>query len=132
MRAVVLIGCGMFISACGGGGGGAAPTPTITLAPTTVTATFVAGTSTQLSVVATATTPLTGALYVKITDQNGVLQPTATLTPGAGDSYSVGLMTSPLLAAGHFAGSFQVSICYDQGCTQQLPGRRCLSRSNLT
>ena len=31
-------------------------------------------------------------------------------------------MTSPLLAAGHFAGSFQVSICYDQGCTQPVAG----------
>ena len=121
MRAVVLIVCGLFISACGGGGG-AAPAPTFTLAPTTVTATFVAGTSTQLSVVATATAHLTGTLYVKITEQNGVLQPTATLTPGAGDSYSVGLMTSPMLAAGHFAGSFQVSICYDQGCTQPVAG----------
>jgi len=123
MRAVVVIVCAAFISACGGGGGGgAAPAPTIALAPTTVTASFVAGTSTQLSVVATATAPLVGTLYVEITDQNAVLLPTATLTPGAGDSYSVGLMTSPVLAAGHYSGSFQVSICYDQSCTKPVAG----------
>src|SRR5882724_5231381 len=124
MRAVVLAVCALFISACGGGGdgGGTAPAPAITLNPTTVTATFVAGTSTQLSVVATATAHLAGTLYVKITDQNGVLQPTATLTPGAGESYSVGLMTSPTLVAGHYTGSFQVSLCYDSGCTQPVAG----------
>ena len=123
IRTVALVVCALFISACGGGGG-AAPAPTITLAPTTVTATFVAGTSTQLSVVATATAHLTGALYAEVTDPNGVLQSTATLTPDAGNSYSVSLMTSPMLAAGHFTGSFQVSICHDQGCTQPVAGSR--------
>ncbi len=75
----------------------------------------------QLSVAATATAHLTGALHVKITDPNGVLQPTATLTPGAGESYLIG-MTSSTLAAGPYTGRFQVSICYDQGCTQPVAG----------
>src|ERR1700730_5891424 len=124
IKAGALTLCALWISACAGGAGGAAvvPAPTITLAPTSVTATFVAGTSTQLSVVATATAQLTGALYVDIKDPDGVLQSTATLTPGAQDSYSVNLMTSPKLAAGHFAGSFQVSICHDQGCAQPVAG----------
>ncbi len=120
MKAVTLAVCAWLISACGGGGAG--PAPAITLAPTSVTATYVAGTSTQLTVVATATAPLPGALYVKITDQKGVLQPTATLTPRAGESYSVGLMTSSTLVAGQYTGSFQVSICHDQGCTQPVAG----------
>src|SRR5690242_6906377 len=106
MRAVVLAVGALFISACGGGGGGGTPTPAITLQPTTATATSVAGTSTGFSVVATATTHLAGTIYVKLTDPQGVLQPTATITPGSGESYSVGLMISPSLAAGHYAGSF--------------------------
>jgi hypothetical protein len=122
MRAVVPLVCALFISACGGGGGGTAPAPVITLNPTTVTATFVAGTSTPLSIGATGTGHLAGTLSVKITDQIGVLQPTAILTPGTGESYSVGLMTSPTLVAGHYTGSFQVSLCYDSGCTQPAAG----------
>src|SRR5262249_47947355 len=86
-----------------------------------VTTTFVAGTSTQLSIVATPTAQSTVG-YVKITDQNGVLQPTATLTAGTGQSYTVGLMTSPSLGAGHYTGSFQVSLCYDSGCAQLVAG----------
>jgi len=124
MRAVVLAVCALFISACGGGSGGGttAPIPAIALQPTTATVTSVAGTSTGFSVVATATTHLAGTIYVKITDPNGVLQPTATITPGSGESYSVGLMTSASLAAGHYAGSFQVSLCYDAGCNQLVAG----------
>jgi len=124
MRAVFLAVCALFISACGGGGGGGttAPTPAITLQPTTATATTIAGTSTGFSVVAIATSHLSGTIYVKITDPNGVLQPTATITPGSGESYAVGLMTSPSLAAGHYAGSFQVSLCYDSGCNQLVAG----------
>jgi hypothetical protein len=126
MRAVALVVCALFISACGGGGGGggggAAPVPAITVNPTTVTATYVAGTSTPFSLVATATAHLSDTLYVKLTDQNGVLQPTATLTRGAEDSYSVELMTSSALVPGHYMGSFQVSLCYDSGCSRPVAG----------
>jgi hypothetical protein len=121
MRVVVPLVCALFISACGGGGGGT-PAPAITLNSSTVAATVLAGTSVQLSLVATPAAHLTGTVYAKITDQNGVLQPTATLTPGAGDSYTVGLMTSPGLGTGHHTGSFQVSLCYDSGCTQPVAG----------
>src|SRR5438105_3812426 len=105
MRAVFLAVGALFISACGGGGEGGttAPTPAITLQPTTATATSIAGTSTGFSVVATATSHLSDTIYVKITDPNGVLQPTATITPGSGESYAVGLMTSHSLAPGHYS-----------------------------
>ena len=120
MRAPIIAVCALCASACGGGGTG--PAPAITLNPTTVTATLVAGTSTQLSLVATATSHLASTPYAKITDPNGVLQPTATLTPEAGESLSVGLSTSPTLGAGHYTGSFQVSLCYDSGCSRPVVG----------
>jgi hypothetical protein len=126
MRAVGLAVCALFVSACGGGGGGggaeAPASPSIALNATTVATTYLSGTSTPLSLVATSNAHLAGTVYTKITDQSGVLQPTATLTPGAGESYTVGLMTSPALGAGHHTGSFQISLCYDSGCTQPVAG----------
>jgi hypothetical protein len=121
MRAVLLVVCTLFLSACGGGGGGT-PAPAIALNPSKVIATYPAGTSVQLSVVATPTIPLTGTIYVTIIDHNGVLEPTATLTQGAGQSYTVGLMTSASLKVGHYADSFQVNLCYDAGCAQPVAG----------
>src|SRR4051794_1397661 len=108
----------LTISGCGGGGGGTSPpppTPAITLSASTVAATYVAGTSQALSIVATPTASVAGTLYAKVADSNGVLQPTVTLTPGAGSSYTVGIATSTSLAAGHYTGSFTVSLCYDSG-----------------
>jgi hypothetical protein len=58
----------------------------------------------------------------KVSDPSGVLQPTATLTADSGWSYFVGLATSPSLAAGHYTGTFQVSICRDQACAQTIGG----------
>lgn len=78
MKAVALVVCALLVSACGGGGGGgggggAAPAPSVALAPTTVSATFIAGTSTPLSLVATASARLASTPYVKIADPKGVL-----------------------------------------------------------
>lgn len=113
----------LTISGCGGGGGTSSPpVPAITLSANTVAATYVAGTSTALSIVATSTASLAGNLYAKVVDPGGVLQPTVTLTPGTGQSYTVGLTTSNSLGVGHYTGSFQVSLCYDSGCAQPLPG----------
>src|ERR1700761_3141288 len=83
MRAIGLAVCVLLISACGGGGDGGGDTtvPAITLQPVTATVTSVAGVSTGFSVVAIATGQLANTPSVKITDPNGVLQSTATITP---------------------------------------------------
>lgn len=118
---MVLVVCAIFINACGGGGGGT-PTPAMTLSQTSVSATSTTGTSVRLSIVATLSAHAAGTLYVKLSDPNGVLQPDATLTPGTGESYTIGLTTPASLEAGHYTGSFQVSLCYDTGCSQPVAG----------
>jgi hypothetical protein len=87
-----------------------------------VTANYVAGTSQSLQIIATPTIQLTGTVYVTIIDKNGVLQPSVTFTSNGNSSYTVGLLTSPSLKAGHYAGDFQVNLCYDAGCSSPVPG----------
>ena len=124
----------LTISGCGGGGGTSPrpPTPAVTLSASTVAATYVAGTSQALSIVATPTGSVAGTLYAKVADSNGVLQPTVTLTPGTGSSYTVGIATSTSLAAGHYTGTFALSLCYDSGCGQPVAGTPALVAFDFT
>lgn len=127
-----------ILTACGGGGGSAggdaapvAATPATTAAamtfnPPTANASFEAGTSSAVSVLATVNKPedFNTATFVMalITDENGVILQNAKIVQNSALQYTAILQTSPTLAAGKYSGKFTVRLCKDAACNAQFPG----------
>ena len=123
MRAGLLLVCTLILASCGGGGsgGGGSSQPAFTLDPPTVKAILLSGKSATLTVTATTTTILNGTIYTTIIDHDGVLLPKVTFTPTFAQTYNVALTTAAL-KTGHYAGTFEVTLCYDANCAQPIAG----------
>jgi len=125
LLAAALVACGG--GGGGSGGGGATPPvgPALSFTPATVSASYAAGTSQTLNVIAAVARPTDfsgAAVFPVIVDSAGVLVPNMQLVRDSDSQYHAALQTSPTLAAGHYTGSFSIKLCKDANCAGQFPG----------
>jgi len=108
---------------CGGGGGGATP-PALTLSPSSLTANQQAGTSSTLTVRATASDPsvFNSTVYVVIVDSQGVLTDSLDLTEIDARTFAATIHTQPNLSIGRHQGTLQIHLCRDAQCASEFPG----------
>ena len=116
----------MALTACGGGGGsGSEPAYRLSFAPGTLTASYEHGAYPQaLSVTATLDRAVSQTVNVAVVDSVGVIEPYMQLSAGTGYSYQATVTPKGSLAAGEYAGSLQIKLCFDNPatCNSPLPG----------
>ena len=118
---------GLCLVSCGGGGGGGdggGSGYAVTFDPSVLSANLQAGTSSTLTVRATATNPgvFSGTLYVFVVDPSRVLTGTVNLSTISGSSMAATVYTSATLGQGRHQGTFQVQLCQDSACARQYAG----------
>jgi outer membrane protein assembly factor BamB len=83
-----------------------------------------AGETAKLSLTATPTVPIAGALYAKVADPKGTLNQVASVAQnGGGSSYTVDFQVADTIPAGTYAATATVTVCTDAACSAPLPGR---------
>jgi len=91
--------------------------------PNKLTCVYFGGNGLDVAVEVTASTSITGSVYVRIVDSRGVLSTNAiSLTKNSTYSYTATLKFSELLAVGNYVGSFNISLCKDANCISQWAG----------
>lgn len=118
-----LVGCG---SGGGSGGGSSTPSSAVTFSPQSMTMTVLSGISFpfsfQVSVTDSAAFSGVSTLYVYVVDPNNILTGTVTLTQVDSLHYSARVDTSPLLALGRYQGNFEIKLCKNVSCSEQIQG----------
>lgn len=92
---------------------------TFTALPATLSATYYAGASASLALQITPQQAIQQTVYFKVSEPTGLLQAGVSVTPTT-SSYVLGLKTSATIAAGHYTGTVNVSLCSDAACASPI------------
>ncbi|SMC29305.1 Outer membrane protein assembly factor BamB, contains PQQ-like beta-propeller repeat [Andreprevotia lacus DSM 23236] len=128
----------LSLASCGGGGGGGSsstpsnqvtpvpgqdPNAALSFSPSTLSVDLpFSGDSTTLSTVATLKTAITGALYILVTEPNGIIEPNIPALKNADGTYRATVTTRASLKPGNHTGTIKIQLCKDDKCASEYPG----------